>query len=156
MFEQVDADKSGSLNKDEIYYLVKTLGLSLSGNQLDQAMAEMDADGSGQVLLDEFDDWWMQQREGGGGGGGGGGVGGGIFSSLGTGVLNLTGARAGGNALAAKVRQRPSLLKAVITAFPSVSLPFLAVPLPSQGTVAIGRSGSACCTSAWRRPAACR
>eukprot|EP01051_Picozoa_sp_SAG22_P005847 SAG22_NODE_361_length_11712_cov_6.108155_6_plen_244_part_00 len=35
------------------------------------------------------------------------------------------------------VRQRSSLLKAVITAFPSVSLPFLAVPLRSQPTVAI-------------------
>eukprot|EP01051_Picozoa_sp_SAG22_P012894 SAG22_NODE_1386_length_4531_cov_153.363499_1_plen_284_part_10 len=35
------------------------------------------------------------------------------------------------------MRQRSSLLKAVITAFPSVSLPFLAVPLRSQPTVAI-------------------
>eukprot|EP01051_Picozoa_sp_SAG22_P002712 SAG22_NODE_123_length_18914_cov_28.993410_12_plen_98_part_00 len=41
-----------------------------------------------------------------------------------------------------KVRQRSSLLKAVITAFPSVSLPFLAVPLLSQRTVAIKRSRS--------------
>eukprot|EP01051_Picozoa_sp_SAG22_P008860 SAG22_NODE_700_length_7794_cov_27.105263_4_plen_151_part_01 len=32
------------------------------------------------------------------------------------------------------VRQRSSLLKAVITAFPCVSLPFLAVPLLSQRT----------------------
>eukprot|EP01051_Picozoa_sp_SAG22_P002467 SAG22_NODE_110_length_19679_cov_45.046527_19_plen_496_part_00 len=37
----------------------------------------------------------------------------------------------------ALVRQRSSLLKAVITAFPSVSLPFLAVPLRSHRTVAI-------------------
>eukprot|EP01051_Picozoa_sp_SAG22_P017075 SAG22_NODE_2551_length_2454_cov_1.402548_3_plen_353_part_01 len=35
------------------------------------------------------------------------------------------------------MRQRSSLLKAVITAFPSVSLPFLAIPLLSQPTVAI-------------------
>eukprot|EP01051_Picozoa_sp_SAG22_P013658 SAG22_NODE_1555_length_4133_cov_3.586515_4_plen_79_part_00 len=35
------------------------------------------------------------------------------------------------------MRQRSSLLKAVITAFPSVSLPFLAVPLRSHRTVAI-------------------
>eukprot|EP01051_Picozoa_sp_SAG22_P014306 SAG22_NODE_1715_length_3747_cov_2.226700_3_plen_278_part_00 len=42
--------------------------------------------------------------------------------------------------LGALVRQRSSLLKAVITAFPSVSPPFLAVPLPSQRTVAISRS----------------
>eukprot|EP01051_Picozoa_sp_SAG22_P008335 SAG22_NODE_629_length_8389_cov_6.069723_6_plen_342_part_00 len=37
------------------------------------------------------------------------------------------------------VRQRSSPLKAVITAFPRVSLPFLAVPLLSQRTVAISR-----------------
>eukprot|EP01051_Picozoa_sp_SAG22_P011028 SAG22_NODE_1030_length_5937_cov_2.536485_2_plen_168_part_00 len=36
-----------------------------------------------------------------------------------------------------KVRQRSSLFKAVITAFPCVSLPFFAVPLLSQRTVAI-------------------
>eukprot|EP01051_Picozoa_sp_SAG22_P004048 SAG22_NODE_208_length_15237_cov_22.602774_9_plen_487_part_00 len=35
------------------------------------------------------------------------------------------------------MRQRSSLLKAVITAFPSVSVPFLAVPLLSQPTVAL-------------------
>eukprot|EP01051_Picozoa_sp_SAG22_P019486 SAG22_NODE_3612_length_1616_cov_1.926170_3_plen_179_part_00 len=42
------------------------------------------------------------------------------------------------------VRQRSCFLKAVITAFPSVSLPFLAVPLLSQRTVAISgrRPGS--------------
>eukprot|EP01051_Picozoa_sp_SAG22_P015743 SAG22_NODE_2104_length_3006_cov_2.293430_2_plen_398_part_00 len=38
-----------------------------------------------------------------------------------------------------QVRQRSSLLKAVITAFLCVSLPFLAVPLRSQRTVAISR-----------------
>eukprot|EP01051_Picozoa_sp_SAG22_P025526 SAG22_NODE_7607_length_724_cov_3.267200_1_plen_87_part_10 len=37
-------------------------------------------------------------------------------------------------AAADPVRQRSSLLKAVITAFPCVSLPFLAVPLRSQRT----------------------
>eukprot|EP01051_Picozoa_sp_SAG22_P033533 SAG22_NODE_14729_length_366_cov_1.730337_1_plen_109_part_10 len=38
--------------------------------------------------------------------------------------------------ITAPVRQRSSLLKAVITAFPSVSLPFFAVPLRSHRTVA--------------------
>eukprot|EP01051_Picozoa_sp_SAG22_P006280 SAG22_NODE_404_length_11005_cov_8.751788_17_plen_237_part_00 len=48
------------------------------------------------------------------------------------------------------VRQRSSLLKAVITAFPCVSLPFLAVPLLSQPTVAIrGRT-------TWSRPRSTR
>eukprot|EP01051_Picozoa_sp_SAG22_P002258 SAG22_NODE_99_length_20560_cov_128.669029_23_plen_1058_part_00 len=48
----------------------------------------------------------------------------------------------------AEVRQRSSLLKAVITAFPCVSLPFFAVPLLSQRTVAI-RADSG--RSEWRR-----
>eukprot|EP01051_Picozoa_sp_SAG22_P006443 SAG22_NODE_422_length_10687_cov_4.448149_4_plen_250_part_00 len=42
------------------------------------------------------------------------------------------------------VRQRSSLLKAVITAFPSVSLPFLAVPLLSHRTVAIRCCSTPC------------
>eukprot|EP01051_Picozoa_sp_SAG22_P009522 SAG22_NODE_799_length_7128_cov_14.224356_7_plen_222_part_00 len=45
------------------------------------------------------------------------------------------------------------LLKAVITAFPCVSLPFLAVPLLSQPTVAI--SGSRATRTHWPRPARC-
>ena len=60
MFEEVDEDRSGSLDKDEIYMLIRTLGLMMSARQLDLAMAEMDADGSGQVMLDEFDDWCTQ------------------------------------------------------------------------------------------------
>eukprot|EP01051_Picozoa_sp_SAG22_P020023 SAG22_NODE_3890_length_1481_cov_1.711288_2_plen_107_part_00 len=43
------------------------------------------------------------------------------------------------------VRQRSSLLKAVITAFPSVSLPFLAVPLLSQPTLVALSSGRRWC-----------
>eukprot|EP01051_Picozoa_sp_SAG22_P005478 SAG22_NODE_326_length_12283_cov_248.386408_9_plen_261_part_00 len=50
----------------------------------------------------------------------------------------------GGGGEAGAVRQRSSLLKAVITAFPSVSLPFLAVPLLSQPTVANRRLSPAC------------
>eukprot|EP01051_Picozoa_sp_SAG22_P016110 SAG22_NODE_2214_length_2828_cov_2.586295_3_plen_305_part_00 len=50
--------------------------------------------------------------------------------------------RNSGRAADMMVRQRGvMLLKAVITAFPSVSLPFLAVPLRSQPTVAIRSTG---------------
>eukprot|EP01051_Picozoa_sp_SAG22_P001788 SAG22_NODE_74_length_22289_cov_65.265119_8_plen_84_part_00 len=45
-------------------------------------------------------------------------------------------AHEGRGELIMQVRQRSSLLKAVITAFPCVSLPFLAVPLRSHRTVA--------------------
>eukprot|EP01051_Picozoa_sp_SAG22_P011951 SAG22_NODE_1198_length_5193_cov_12.289360_4_plen_445_part_00 len=50
------------------------------------------------------------------------------------------------------VRQRSSLLKAVITAFTCVSLPFLAVPLLSQRTVAIRPPKSCRCRCRCRRP----
>eukprot|EP01051_Picozoa_sp_SAG22_P014516 SAG22_NODE_1772_length_3611_cov_11.428815_1_plen_357_part_10 len=58
-----------------------------------------------------------------------------------------------------RVRQRSSLLKAVITAFPSVSLPFLTVPLRSHRTVAISRpprpSRPACSPPRPIRPGGC-
>eukprot|EP01051_Picozoa_sp_SAG22_P015058 SAG22_NODE_1916_length_3316_cov_6.514454_4_plen_394_part_00 len=48
--------------------------------------------------------------------------------------LDVYATNVGGGSAGRQVRQRSSLLKAVITAFPPVSLPFLAVPLLSQRT----------------------
>eukprot|EP01051_Picozoa_sp_SAG22_P007314 SAG22_NODE_511_length_9594_cov_4.553449_2_plen_404_part_00 len=66
------------------------------------------------------------------------------------GGVNMLGPRQGsldvlGDIAAAHGEATVMLLKAVITAFPSVSLPFLAVPLRSQPTVAIRPSRSECC-----------
>eukprot|EP01052_Picozoa_sp_SAG31_P001698 SAG31_NODE_57_length_29727_cov_12.584568_19_plen_2101_part_00 len=102
LFEQMDADQSGWLSKDEIFMLVRTLGLKLSNSQLQAAMAEMDEDGSGEVMYDEFESWWMAQRER---GGASGTLAGSIFSSLGMNkIVNIRGARSVGNALGAKDR----------------------------------------------------
>lgn len=60
LFEEMDEDGSGTLDKDEIRILAKRLGKKLTNAKLDAAMAEMDADGNGDVDFDEFLSWWKQ------------------------------------------------------------------------------------------------
>lgn len=62
LFGKIDADGSGSLDRDEVAALAQELGLQLSAEELDQAMAEMDADGNGDIDYDEFSSWWLQGR----------------------------------------------------------------------------------------------
>eukprot|EP01052_Picozoa_sp_SAG31_P028806 SAG31_NODE_2811_length_5052_cov_3.554613_3_plen_433_part_00 len=58
LFEQIDTDRSGYLDRDEISCLAKKLSLTLTASELDAAMRSMDKDGSGQVDLDEFTAWY--------------------------------------------------------------------------------------------------
>jgi hypothetical protein len=81
LFGLLDKDNSGFLDKEEVKKLCKEMGRRLGAQQLDDAMAEMDADGSGKVEFEEFEQWWGQQKGGGGGGGGGGGDGPSIFGN---------------------------------------------------------------------------
>ena len=46
LFNELDAKGLGFLNRDEIQDLLKSLGMKIKGNKLDDAMAAMD-DGSG-------------------------------------------------------------------------------------------------------------
>ncbi len=46
----MDADKSGKLDADEVANLCKQMGKKLNDKGLVAAMAEMDEDGSGEVL----------------------------------------------------------------------------------------------------------
>lgn len=55
---QMDADEGGTLDREEIRVLARSLGNQLSEPQLDQAMREMDEDGSGEVDFEEFFDWY--------------------------------------------------------------------------------------------------
>jgi Ca2+-binding EF-hand superfamily protein len=100
LFDDVDDDRNGSLNRDEVYLLVRTLGLDPTAKELNEAMGEMDADGSGVVMPDEFQDWWIAQQSG----DAGAGAGAAIFGRLGKGLLNIAGARSAGNTLGAKER----------------------------------------------------
>ena len=45
LFDLIDEDRSGSLDRGEIQNLAGRLGKHLTATQLDEAMAEMDTDG---------------------------------------------------------------------------------------------------------------
>eukprot|EP01046_Picozoa_sp_COSAG06_P052999 COSAG06_NODE_9055_length_2001_cov_3.399579_2_plen_173_part_01 len=59
VFDEVDADGSGSLDRDEVGELCKTMGKALSQKGIDKAMADMDEDESGLISFDEFEPWWL-------------------------------------------------------------------------------------------------
>lgn len=61
-FDAIDADGSGTLDREEIKCAALQLGRCLIGNDLDEAMSQMDADDNGEVDFAEFCAWW----EGGG------------------------------------------------------------------------------------------
>lgn len=46
---------------DEIKTVCRELGKNLSNVKLQEAMDEMDGDGSGEVSLKEFERWWRRQ-----------------------------------------------------------------------------------------------
>ena len=53
----MDADHGGTLDREEIRNLARSMGNQLTEGLLDLAMSEMDEDGSGEVDFDEFFDW---------------------------------------------------------------------------------------------------
>eukprot|EP01045_Picozoa_sp_COSAG04_P008177 COSAG04_NODE_447_length_14267_cov_17.958569_14_plen_597_part_00 len=59
LFEEMDADHSGSLDQEEVAALYKKArGEDLSKKDLKKAMKEMDSDNSGEVDVEEFGAWW--------------------------------------------------------------------------------------------------
>eukprot|EP01043_Picozoa_sp_COSAG02_P028332 COSAG02_NODE_1713_length_11220_cov_4.344663_1_plen_677_part_00 len=59
LFDKMDADSSGDLDREEVSTLAKTLGAELEDEaSIDAAMAAMDADGNGSVEFDEFRAWY--------------------------------------------------------------------------------------------------
>jgi Ca2+-binding EF-hand superfamily protein len=60
IFEDVDTDGGGSIDKDEVKRLARTLfDIELSPLELKRAMKEMDPDGSGEVDFEEFCAWYF-------------------------------------------------------------------------------------------------
>merc|ERR1711939_476040 len=61
LFNSVDSDGNGTLDKDEVARFVRKLKPTrfLAGDAIDQAMAEMDSDGDGSVTYEEFEAWWL-------------------------------------------------------------------------------------------------
>jgi len=58
LFHYVDEDGSGSISKAELRHLTKKLGMKMTRAEINEAMAEMDEDSSGEVNFDEFSLWW--------------------------------------------------------------------------------------------------
>ena len=63
LFDSIDEDGSGTLERDEIDKLAKEMDTPLTDRELDVAMATMDADGSGEVDFEEFSDWYLLMRK---------------------------------------------------------------------------------------------
>ena len=65
LFEKIDADGGGSLDRKEVAMLSKELGDNLasafSKKKSAEAFAEMDPDGDGEVTFDEFRNWWFRK-----------------------------------------------------------------------------------------------
>ena len=62
LFNKIDTDGSGFLDREEIAQLSVELGKPLTEAELDKAMLSMDADGSGEVDLEEFVGWFEAMK----------------------------------------------------------------------------------------------
>mmetsp|Transcript_6355 Transcript_6355/g.6571 ORF Transcript_6355/g.6571 Transcript_6355/m.6571 type:complete len:255 (-) Transcript_6355:46-810(-) len=58
-FNELDTDKSGSLDAAELAKLCQSLGSPLNYNQLESAIMLLDKDGNGKVDYSEFLQWWQ-------------------------------------------------------------------------------------------------
>ncbi len=57
LFNAIDTDGSGFLDRTEVGELASTLGINLSDKELDSAFQQMDLNSNGRVDLDEFESW---------------------------------------------------------------------------------------------------
>ena len=62
LFQEMDSDASGLLEREEVSKLAYTLGRLLSERDLSDAMGLMDKDGSGGVDFPEFLTWWLANK----------------------------------------------------------------------------------------------
>ncbi|KAH8096482.1 serine/threonine kinase [Aureococcus anophagefferens] len=69
MFNMVDEDGSGILDREEMTAMIKKLGILVKEVEIDTLMEKLDADGSGGIEVDEFDRWlfntsdvWLERR----------------------------------------------------------------------------------------------
>ena len=60
LWNEIDADGSGSLDMQEVQRLSHRLHMPLTHSELRDAMQQMDADGSGEVDFEEFKAWWAK------------------------------------------------------------------------------------------------
>ena len=62
LWNEIDADGSGSLDMQEVQRLSHRLHMPLTHSELRDAMKQMDADGSGEVDFEEFQAWFEASK----------------------------------------------------------------------------------------------
>jgi Ca2+-binding EF-hand superfamily protein len=63
VFDLVDVDKGGTLDREEVGTLADFFAeAAMTEEQIDEAMAEMDEDGSGEVDFEEFREWYHSRE----------------------------------------------------------------------------------------------
>jgi Ca2+-binding EF-hand superfamily protein len=60
-FKKFDSDGSGCLDASELGGLTQSLGADFTEEELAEALAEVDSDGSGVIEVEEFVVWWTQR-----------------------------------------------------------------------------------------------
>ena len=65
LFHEIDTDKGGSLDYQEVQVLLKTCGLDVSEKESQACFTEMDMDHDDQLVsLPEFKRWWFMKKNG--------------------------------------------------------------------------------------------
>lgn len=62
LYEAIDMDRSGNLDKTEVKALLDALSHPTTSAELDQVMAELDADNDAKVGYSEFKQWWVRRQ----------------------------------------------------------------------------------------------
>ena len=62
IFDAIDVDQSGELDREEVGGLMRMLGRKIGDAQLTELFLELDADGNGNVDYEEFKTWWDSQQ----------------------------------------------------------------------------------------------
>ena len=63
-FGKFDADGSGAIDSSEFSNLVISLGVEFTPDECEQAIQELDIDGSGLIEIEEFVTWWVNRTQG--------------------------------------------------------------------------------------------
>merc|ERR1712093_627389 len=59
LFRKFDANNSGEIDMRELGILVKTLGLNMGSEEINNAMVDLDKDQNGAISFDEFWSWFQ-------------------------------------------------------------------------------------------------
>ena len=61
LYENIDMDRSGQLDRAEVSMLLESLGQRMSNSELDKVMEDLDDSGDGSVDFQEFKVWWEKR-----------------------------------------------------------------------------------------------